>query len=55
MRKHEHLLKMADYVAGANRKNEEFKLETISRHIILKDPLKDFDLKKEFKIYKNKE
>lgn len=51
LRKHEPMLKMADYVAGANRANEEFKLHTISRHHILKDPIKDFDLKKLFKIY----
>jgi len=53
IRKIEHLLKMADYVAGANRKVEEFKLKTISRHILLKDPIKDIDLKRVFHIWKN--
>lgn len=52
LRKHEHLLKMADYVAGANRRIDEFKINTILRHNILKDPIRDFELKKVFKIYK---
>ena len=51
IRRVEHLLKMADYVAGANRKIEPFKLDTISRHIILNDPIKPIDLKKIFNIW----
>ncbi len=52
IRKIEHLLKMADYVAGANRKIDDFKLKTLSRHTLLKDPIKDIDLKRVFRIWK---
>lgn len=51
IRKIEHLLKLADYVAGANRKLEDFQLNTISRHVLLRDPIKDYDLKKIFNVY----
>ena len=51
MRKHDELLKMADYVAGANRKLDEFSLTNIPRHYILKNPLRDFDLRKIFRIF----
>jgi len=54
IRKIEHLLKMADYVAGANKKIEEFKLNIIERHILLKDPIKDSDLRAIFKIDKRR-
>lgn len=50
IRKIEHLLKIADYVAGANRKIDSFKLETIGRHTILNDPIRINDLKYIFKI-----
>lgn len=50
IRKVEHLLKMADYVAGANRKNEKFKIDLIEKHTILRDPIQDSDLKEIFKI-----
>lgn len=50
IRKIEHLLKMADYVAGSSRKIEEFKLERVNRYTILKDPIKDVDLKEIFRI-----
>lgn len=40
----EHLLKMADYVAGANRHLELFKLEHIGHHTILNDPIRNIDV-----------
>lgn len=50
----EHLLKMADYIAGSSRRLAEFKLNTIGRHTILKDPIRDSDLKIIFGIKKSK-
>jgi hypothetical protein len=55
IRKVEHLLKMADYVAGANRKLEDYQLEDVGRHIILKDPIKEADLRKIFGIWGSKD
>ncbi len=54
LRKHEHLLKMADYVAGANRKIERDLLHSIVKHTILSNSIRDFDLRKVFKIYSQK-
>ena len=51
IRKIEHLLKMADYVAGASRKIDDFKVNTIERYTLLRDPIRDFDLKKIFNIW----
>lgn len=51
VRKNEHLLKMADYVAGANRKLEQHQLNSIERHTILSSPINDIDLKRIFHIW----
>lgn len=54
IRKIEHRLKFADYVAGAGRKVDEFKLDTIERFNLLRNPIKQIDLQKIFKVWPGK-
>ncbi len=52
IRENEEMLKMADYVAGANKKSTLGELSHIGRHTVLNNAISDFDLRKAFKIYK---
>jgi hypothetical protein len=50
IRRIEYFLKLADFVAGANKRLDDFKLSALVKHTALRDPIRERDLKKAFNI-----